>query len=55
VLTVAFEFGFGHFIAHKPWSELRADYNVLRGRVWILVLITISAAPYIAARLRGLA
>lgn len=34
-LAPVFEFGFGHYVAHKTWTELLADYN---GR------------PYLAAR-----
>ena len=54
LVTVAFEFGFGHFVAEKSWSDLFADYNVLQGRVWVLVLIVLAEAPYQTARLRGL-
>jgi hypothetical protein len=53
-LTLMFEFGFGHFVRHRPWSELLVDYNVLKGRIWILVLLTITVAPLVAARVRGL-
>lgn len=53
-LTVAFEFGFGHFVAGMSWVELLADYNLLRGRVWLLVLISLVEAPYRTARFRGL-
>ena len=52
VLTVGFEFGFGLFVADRPWPELLAAYNVLQGRVWALVLITIALAPYLTARLQ---
>ena len=54
LLTLAFEFGFGRLVVGRSWQELLADYNVLRGRVWILVLITIVLAPPLAARARGL-
>ncbi len=54
VLTLAFEFGFGHYVVHKPWSELLADYNLLAGRVWILVPVTVFLAPLLAARTRDL-
>src|SRR6185436_10357327 len=27
VLVLAFEFGFGHYVAHKSWPELLADYD----------------------------
>jgi len=52
LLTLAFEFGFGHFVAHKPWSELLADYNIAAGRVWVLVLLATFLAPLVATRLR---
>ena len=53
-LTLAFEFLAGHYVFGAPWTRLWADYNVLRGRLWILVLITTVAAPVIASRTRGL-
>lgn len=49
-MTVAFEFGFGHYIAGHPWSRLWADYNLLAGRVWALVLVWVTVAPYLAYR-----
>jgi hypothetical protein len=54
VLTLVFEFGFGHFVAHKTWPELLADYNLLGGRIWLLVLLTTMASPYLLGRFRGL-
>lgn len=53
VVTLAFEFGFGR-ARGKPWAELLADYDVLKGRIWVLVLVTTAVAPYLAARARGL-
>ena len=53
-LTLAFEFLAGHFLFGTPWSQLLEEYNVVRGRIWILVLITIACAPRICARSRGL-
>ncbi|HUU55739.1 MAG TPA: hypothetical protein VMW93_00225 [bacterium] len=50
-LTVAFEFLFGHYVAGHPWSRLLADYNLLRGRVWALVLLAVFVAPLIAGKL----
>jgi hypothetical protein len=54
LLVLLFEFGFGHFIARKSWPELLTDYDLLRGRVWVLVLVTTAAAPYLMARARRL-
>jgi len=45
VLTVSFEFVFGHYVAGHPWGKLLADYNIFQGRVWILVLLTTFIAP----------
>lgn len=47
--TVAFEFGFFHYVAKKPWSELLAAYNVARGRLWPFVLLTSLLTPVVAA------
>lgn len=47
ILTVIFEFLFGHYIAGHSWEKLLQDYNILQGRIWALVLIWIVIAPYI--------
>ncbi len=53
-LTLAFEFGAGHFLFGNPWEKLLADYNVLQGRVWVAVLVVTLLAPFWTGRLRGL-
>ncbi len=53
VLTLAFEFGFGHWVAGKSWQELLQDYNLLEGRVWVLIPILTAVAPAFAAKVRG--
>lgn len=50
VMTVAFEFGFGHFVAGHAWSRLIADYNLFNGRVWSLFLLWILTLPYLVFR-----
>ncbi len=45
VMTVCFEFGFFHFVAAVPWEKLLADYNILAGRLWLLVLLTTLFGP----------
>lgn len=52
VLTIAFEFLFGHFVMGNPWSKLFYDYNLFSGRVWVLVLLWITIAPIIFHRVR---
>ncbi len=53
-LTVAFEFLFFHYVAGHSWSELLANYNVLKGRVWVVVLVWVTIAPYVFFRLSTL-
>lgn len=53
-LTLAFEFGFGHWIAGKSWHDLLEDYNLLGGRVWAFIPIVTTVAPAFAAKVRGL-
>lgn len=53
-MTLAFEFLAGHFLFKKPWPELLYDYNVLQGRVWVLVPIVTMFAPWLMAKVRGL-
>lgn len=50
-LTVAFEFLFFHYLGGHSWSVLLANYNVLEGRVWVIVLAWIVIAPYVFFRL----
>jgi hypothetical protein len=52
-LTVAFEFLAGHYAFGHPWPRLLADYDVLRGRVWVLVLVATLVAPAWAWRARA--
>jgi hypothetical protein len=52
-LTLAFEFLGGRYLFGKSWSELTEDYNLLQGRIWILVLFTTGLAPRLCAAIRG--
>ena len=47
-MTLAFEFLAGHYLFRTPWSTLLADYNLLAGRLWILVLAATLVAPVVA-------
>ena len=51
-LTVAFEFIFMHYVAGRSWSVLLHDYNILAGRIWVVVLIWVAVAPYVFYRLQ---
>jgi hypothetical protein len=53
-MTLAFELLGGRYLFGTPWPQLLADYNVMAGRIWILVLLATLAAPALAAYARGL-
>jgi hypothetical protein len=50
-MTVAFEFGFGHWVEGDSWSALLGNYDVTAGRVWVLVPAAMFAGPEIMRRL----
>ena len=52
-MTLSFEFLAGHYVFKHTWDKLFADYNLLRGRVWVLVLVTTLLAPPFVERIRG--
>jgi hypothetical protein len=54
IMTLGFEFGAGHFLFRKPWSELLMDYDFTQGRIWVLVPIATAMAPWWMAKVRGL-
>lgn len=50
-ITIIFEFIFGHYMMGHSWQKLLADYNLLNGRLWVLVLINNIAAPLISVKI----
>lgn len=50
VLTVAFEFSLGRFVARKTWPELLRPYRFAGGDLWPLVLFTVALAPLLTFR-----
>ena len=50
-LRVAFEFLFFHYAGGHSWSELLGNYNIFKGRVWVVVLAWVAIAPYVFFRL----
>ena len=53
-LTLVFEFSFGIWQG-KSWPVLLEAYTFKGGNIWPVVLAITALAPYIAAKLRGLA
>ena len=52
-LTAMFEFGFGHWVAKKEWSELLADYDLAHGRLWSLILAWTALGPLAVVEVRS--
>jgi len=52
-LTLAFEFGFFHYVMGQPWSRLLHDYDLSAARLWVLIPVWTAVAPYVFYRLRS--
>lgn len=50
ILTIAFEFGFGHYVAGDSWAKLLEQYDVTTGKIWILVPIWMALGPSVLGR-----
>ena len=50
VLTLIFEFGFGR-VQGNSWAKILSDYNILKGRIWTLILLWTTIAPYLFFRI----
>lgn len=44
ILTLTFEFGFGRYRG-LSWQALLAEYNLAKGRLWVLVPLWVAIAP----------
>jgi len=50
LLTVAFEFLFGHYVDGKSWTELVANYAIWHGHLWPVVLAALAFMPFLWGR-----
>ena len=51
IMTICFEFLAGHYVFGNSWDHLIADYNILKGRIWMLIPITTFVSPYLANKI----
>jgi hypothetical protein len=54
LLTLSFEFLFGHFVAGKSWHEIIQVFNIKKGDLFIVVVFATLISPWLSAKLRGL-
>ena len=52
VLTLLFELSFFVLLMGHPMDELLVGYDIFRGRLWLMVLVTTFFAPLLAAKMR---
>jgi len=51
VLTIAFEFLFFHYVTGHSWDELLANYDIINGNLWLLVVISTGIAPWLMSKI----
>jgi hypothetical protein len=51
--TIIFEFMFGHYVMKHSWQRLIDDYNLLKGRLWLLILVVILVGPVLGGLMVG--
>jgi len=51
-MTICFEFLAGHYVFGNSWDKLFYDYNLLKGRVWSLVLLATFLAPLLTNKIQ---
>ena len=52
VMTLVFEFIFGHYVIGKSWSELLQVFNILGGNLFILALLVSLFSPILVSFIR---
>lgn len=52
LMTLAFETGMVRLVGGHPWERLLHEYDLLAGRVWLLVPLWTLVGPYLFYRLR---
>ncbi len=50
LLTLAFEFGLGRF-SGRSWGYLFNEYNIMQGKIWILIPVWVAIAPSLFYRI----
>ena len=53
LLTVLFEFDFGHYVVRDSWSSLLHAYNLADGQVWAAVPLWTLVGPEVIRKLRA--
>lgn len=52
-LLLIFEFIFGHYVMEEPWKKLLEQFNIFKGNLFLMVIVTTAVSPYVTAKLRS--
>ena len=53
LMTLSFEFLFGHYMMGKSWSEILHVFNIMKGNLFSIVLIVSLLSPLLVAKIKG--
>lgn len=52
VMTLLFEFIFGHYVMGKSWSDILEVFHIMRGNLFIIVLAVSLISPLLMAKVK---
>lgn len=53
LMTLLFEFVFGHYVIGKPWPIIFQVFNIMKGDLFVIVLLTCLISPPIVAKIKS--
>ena len=53
LLTLSFEFLFGHYVVGKSWNDIMRVFNIQKGDLFAVVLFVTAISPWVSAKIRG--
>jgi hypothetical protein len=53
LMTAGFEVALGRLVSGHSWGRIFSEYNLLAGRLWLLVPLWTLVGPYVYFRLRA--
>ena len=53
LMTLVFEFVFGHYVIGKSWHSILQVFNIMKGDLFIFVLLVSFISPTLVAKIKG--
>ena len=53
VMTLLFEFVFGHYVLSKSWSDILQVFDIMKGNFFVIVLAVSLISPILVAKIKG--